>query len=252
METTHNSGKAVAGKPAAGLFATTHWSVVLQAGREHSTATAEALESLCRAYWYPLYAYVRRWGHPPEKAQNLTQDFFARLLERNYLRLADRERGRFRTFLLTSLKHFLENESKKVNCAKRGGGFQFISLEAEETETRFRAEPVDERSPDKAFDRRWAMVLLDRVLDQLRNELVAAGRGRVFDELKSSLTGQENESSYAEIGRRLGINEGNLKVTVHRLRRRYRELLRAEIARTLDDPEAIDEEMRDLFAALGG
>lgn len=234
----------------AAVFDTTHWSVVVKAGAETSTEAQAALESLCRTYWYPLYAYVRRQGHSVEDAQDLTQEFFARSLERKYYQLADRSRGRFRTFLLTSLKHFLINDWKKANRGKRGGELQFVSLDAEQTETRFRAEPADHRSPDKAFEKRWAMVLLDRVLDQLQAEFVAAGRGQVFEVLKSSLTGEGNESSYADIGRRLEMSEGNLKVTVHRLRHRYRELLREEIAKTVDGPEAIDEEMRDLFAAL--
>ncbi len=232
------------------VFNTTHWSVVLQAGANDSPQAAEALASLCRAYWYPLYAYVRRQGHSMEDAQDLTQEFFARLLERQSLRSADPARGRFRTFLLTSLKHFLINEWNKANRSKRGGGRPLISLDAEETETRFRAEPADNRSPDKAYERRWAMVLLDRVLDQLQCEFVAAGRGPEFEELKGCLTGADNENTYAEIGRRLEMTEGNLKVTVHRLKQRYRELLRQEIALTVDGPEAIDQEMRDLFAAL--
>jgi RNA polymerase sigma-70 factor (ECF subfamily) len=231
-------------------FATTHWSVVLQAAETDSPHAADALARLCRAYWYPLYAHVRRQGHGVEDAQDLTQEFFARLLERKHLRLADRNRGRFRTFLLTSLKHFLINEWKQVNRQKRGGGRQIVSLDAEETETRFRAELADDRSPDKAFERRWAMVLLERVLDQLQEEFAAAERRQLFEELKSSLTGEDNESTYVEIGLRLGMSESNLKVTVHRLRRRYRELLREEIARTVEDPKSIDEEMRDLFAAL--
>ena len=232
------------------LFATTHWSAVLSAGENDSAQAEAALASLCRAYWYPLYAYVRRQGHPVEDAQDLTQEFFARLLERKYLRRADPNRGRFRTFLLTSLKHFLINEWNKANREKRGGGRQIISLDAEKTETRFRAEPADDRSPDKAFERRWAMVLLDRVLDQLHDEFAAAERGQLFEELKSCLTDDENQNTYTEIGRRLGMTESNLKVTVHRLKRRYRELLRAEIARTVEDPKAVDEEMRHLFAAL--
>lgn len=231
-------------------FATTHWSVVLQAGDTDSPHASEALARLCRAYWYPLYAHVRRQGHSVSDAQDLTQAFFARLLEHKYLRLADPNRGRFRTFLLSSLKNFITNEWQKSNREKRGGGCQIISLDAEETETRYRAEPADNRSPDKAFERRWALVLLERVLDQLEAEFAAAERSQVFEELKSSLTGEDNESTYQEIGRRLGMSEGNLKVTVHRMRRRYRELLREEIARTVADPEAIDEEMRDLFAAL--
>jgi RNA polymerase sigma factor (sigma-70 family) len=237
-------------KPEIGLFITTHWSVVIQAGQEYSPQSAAALENLCQAYWYPIYAYVRRRGHPVEDSQDLTQEFFARLLDHKYLRLADRNRGRFRTFLLTSLKHFLINDWCKAKREKRGGGRQIISLDAEETETRFRAEPADDRSPDKAFERRWAMVLLDRVLDQLQAEFAAARRRQLFEELKPYLTGEENESSYIEIGQRLGMTEANLKVTVHRLRRRYRELLRAEIARTVEDPAGIDEEMRNLFAAL--
>jgi RNA polymerase sigma-70 factor (ECF subfamily) len=233
-----------------GMFATTHWSVVLQAGESDSPEAAEALAWLCRTYWYPLYVYVRRQGHAFADAQDLTQEFFARLLKLNYLRLADRDRGRFRTFLLTSLKRFLINEWNKASRVKRGGGRPLISLDANETETRFLVEPADERTPEKAFDRRWAMVVLDRVLNQLQAEFVAARRGEVFDELKAFLTGEEEESSYAEIGRRLGMTEGNVKVTVYRLRRRYGELLRKEISLTVDDPKVIDEEIRDLISAL--
>jgi RNA polymerase sigma factor (sigma-70 family) len=232
-------------------FKTTQWSAVLRAGEDSSPEARQSLEKLCATYWYPLYAYVRRQSHNIEDAQDLTQEFFARLLDRKYLRLADRNRGRFRTFLLTSLKHFLINEWTKANCEKRGGGRPVISLDVAKTETRFLAEPADERTPEKAFERRWAMVLLDRVLDQMQAEFAVAGRSEVFEVLKSCLTGEESESSYAEIGRRLGMTEGNLKVTVHRLRRRYRELLRKEIAMTVDDPEDIDEEIRELIAALG-
>jgi RNA polymerase sigma factor (sigma-70 family) len=234
----------------AAVFDTTHWSVVLQAGGSDSPAATDALATLCRAYWFPLYAYVRRQGHTIEDAQDFTQEFFTRLLERKSVRLADRNRGRFRTFLLTSLKHFLINEWRKVNCEKRGGGQQVISLDAEATETRFLAEPADGRTPDKAFDRRWAMVVLDRVLNQLQAEFAAGERGRLFEALKSCLTGDDNESSYAEIGRRLEMTEGNIKVTVHRLRQRYRELLKQEISMTVDGPEAVDEEIRHLIVAL--
>jgi RNA polymerase sigma factor (sigma-70 family) len=234
----------------AATFCTTHWSVVLQAGGPDSPQAAEALEWLCRAYWYPLYAYVRRQGHPFADAQDLTQEFFARLLERPFLQSADRNRGRFRTFLLTSLKHFLINEWKQANRQKRGGGHPLLSLDAERTETRFLAEPADERTPEKAFERQWAMVVLARVLDQLQAEFAVAGRVPVFAELKSFLTGDDRECSYAEIARRLEMTEGNLKVTVHRLRHRYRELLRKEVSLTVEDPEAIDEEIRELIAAL--
>ena len=234
------------------MFATTQWTAVLAAGDNSSPEAHEALQQLCTTYWYPLYAYVRRQGRSVEDAQDLTQEFFARLLDRDRksLRQADPTRGRFRTFLMTSLKNFIINEWSKANRQKRGGGCQTISMDAEETETRFRSEPADERSPDRAFERRWALVLLNRVLDKLQKEYAAAGRGELFDELKSTLTGADNEDSYVEIGQRLGMTEGNIKVAVHRLRGRYRELLREEIARTVDDSTSVDEEMRDLFAAL--
>ena len=231
------------------LFATTRWTVVARAWEHDSPEAVEALEWLCRVYWYPLYAYVRRRGHTEDDAKDLTQEFFARLLKHKYLQFVDRNRGRFRSFLLSSLKHFIINEWNKARREKRGGGQQLISLDAEETETRFRAEPADDQSPDKAFDRRWALVLLDRVLDHLRDEYTSVGQAQVFEELKFTLTGEEGEGSYAEIGQRLGITEGNLKQKVYRLRKRYRELLREEIAQTVNI-EAIDEEMRHLFAAL--
>jgi RNA polymerase sigma factor (sigma-70 family) len=229
-------------------FITTHWSIILRAGGAASKDADAALEDLCRAYWYPLYAYVRRQGHSVDDAQDLTQNFFARFLDRKSLRLADPHRGRFRTFLLTSLKNFLINEWRKSNREKRGGGRQIISLDAEETETRFLAEPAD--APDKAFERHWALVVLDRVLSQMQAEFAAAGRGHVFEELKSYLTGEDNESSSTEIGRRLGMTEGNLRVTIHRLRGQYRDLLREEVARTVETPEAIEEEIRHLISAL--
>ena len=231
-------------------FATTHWSVVLQAGEHDSPQAAQALEWLCHVYWYPLYAYVRRQGYTFADAQDLTQEFFARLLAREYLRLADPNRGRFRTFLLASLKHFLINEWTRAGREKRGGGRPLISLDAEKTETRFQAEPADDRTPDKAFDRQWAMELMSRVLNQLQAEFAAVKRGAVFDELKGCLTGEANEGSYAEIGQRLAMTVGNVKVTVHRMRQRYCDLLREEIARTVDDPGAIEEEIQALFAAL--
>lgn len=236
---------------AAQSFATTQWSAVLAAAGDTSTAARSALEELCAAYWYPLYAYVRRRGHGVHDAQDLTQGFFVHLLEHDGIKHADPARGRFRTYLLSSLKNFLTNEWKNGRREKRGGGQPIISLDADKSETRFRAEPADNWSPDKAFDRGWAGVLLDRVLEQLNAEFVAVGRGAVFDELKFALIGEENGSSYAEIARRLDLTAGNLKVTVHRLRRRYRELLREEIARTVDSPEAVEDEIRQLFAALG-
>lgn len=237
-------------QPPAQLFATTQWSAVVTAGGDTSPESHRALELLCTSYWYPLYAYVRRQGYSVEDAQDLTQQFFMRLLERKYLKLADPNRGRFRTFLLTSLKNFLINEWNKANREKRGGGCQVVSLDTERTETRLRAEPADDRTPEKAFARRWAMVVLDRVLNELEAECVVNGRGQMFEEIKSSLSSDGSESSYAEIAQRLGMTEGNLKVNVHRLRHRYRELLRAEIARTVDSPADVDDEIRELLAAL--
>jgi RNA polymerase sigma factor (sigma-70 family) len=230
-------------------FATTRWTVVERAWEHDSPEAVEALAWLCQAYWYPLYAHVRRRGYMVEDAKDLTQSFFARLLKQKYLQFADRNRGRFRTFLLTSLEHFVINEWNTAHRQKRGGGQQIISLDADETETRFRAEPADDLSPDKAFDRRWALVVLNRALDQLRDEYASIGQVQVFEELKFTLTGEEGGESYTEIGQRLGMTEGNVKQKVYRLRKRYRELVREEIAKTVSS-EAIDEEMRHLFAAL--
>jgi RNA polymerase sigma-70 factor (ECF subfamily) len=233
-----------------GRFVTTHWSVVLAAGDEVSAGATEALEQLCRAYWYPLYAYVRRQGHSPEDAQDLTQEFFARLLERKSLQLADPDRGRFRTFLLCSLKRFLINEWKQANCQKRGGGRKVISLDTTATEGRLQAEPPDHRTPEKAFERRWALLLLSRVLDQLEAEWIANERGPLFHELKPFLMGEDSNSTYAEIASRCGLSEGSVKITIHRLRHRFRELLRQEVAMTVDGAEAVDEEILHLMAAL--
>ncbi len=237
-----------AGKAA--TFCTTHWSQVLAAGRSPSPGAEQALESLCCADWYPLYAFLRWQGHSPVDAQDVVQDFFSRLLAHNYLGHADRTRGRFRNFLLTSLKHFLINEWNKANCQKRGGGRQIISLNTDETESRRAVQAVDGRTPEKAFARQWAMVLLERVLNQLEGEFAEARQEGLFQELRPFLTGEDGPGTYAEVGRRLGKTEGSLKVAVHRLRRRYRELLREEISGTVESPRMIDEEIRELFAAL--
>lgn len=249
METTNRTPPERAGA-SLGLFVTTHWSVVLAAGDEVSAGATEALEHLCRAYWYPLYFYVRRQGRSPEDAQDLTQEFFARLLERKCLQLADPARGRFRTFLLSSLKYFLINEWKQANCQKRGGGRRVISLDTTATEGRFQAEPPDHRTPEKAFERRWALQLLGRVLEQLQAEWTATERGPLFHELKPFLMGEDSDSTYAEIAGRFGLSEGNVKITIHRLRHRFRELLRQEVAMTVEGPEAVDEEIQHLMAAL--
>jgi RNA polymerase sigma-70 factor (ECF subfamily) len=224
--------------------------VVLAAGHGDSTQARAALEELCRTYWYPLYAFVRRQGHGPAEAQDLTQEFLARLLARQDLAAVDRAKGKFRSFLLASLTHFLANEWDKARARKRGGGQAPVSLDAETAEARYRLEPADTMSADRVFERRWALTLLDQVLERLRAEAVAEGKGQRFEALKAALVGDEAALPYARIAARLGLSEGAVKVAVHRLRQRYRELLRAEIANTVAGPEQVDEELRHLFQAL--
>ncbi len=233
-----------------GQFVTTHWTIIGQAGGVDSPESRAAAAQLCQAYWYPLYVYLRRTGRPHEDAEDLVQGFFARVLEKNYFEDADRAKGRFRSFLLLALKRYLANEWDRARRLKRGGGYVIESLDIQVGETRFLNEPADPGSPDKAFDRNWAEVLLARVLERLRCELLEADKGRVFDELKSQLLGDEPENSYEEIGRRLGLSEANVKVTVFRLRKRYRELLRREISRTLADSDSVEVELRHLIEAL--
>jgi RNA polymerase sigma-70 factor (ECF subfamily) len=208
------------------------------------------LEKLCRTYWYPLYAFVRRQGHEVEEAQDLTQEFFARLLAKNYLALADPGRGRFRTFLLASLKNFLANEWRRLSRPKRGGGQQFIPLDAETAEGRYSLEPADESSPDKLYEKRWAAILLEQAMDRLREEFSATGRAQLFEELKLWIWGEKNAVSQTEVAKRLSMSEGAVNVAVHRLRRRYRELLREEIAHTVANPVEIEEELRYLKTVL--
>jgi RNA polymerase sigma-70 factor (ECF subfamily) len=232
-------------------FTPTHWSVVLAAaGRADSTDARDALERLCRNYWLPIYAFVRRQGHNPHDAQDLTQEFFARLLEKNYLARADRDKGRFRSFLLASVKHFLANEWDKARAQKRGGGRLLISIDAAAAETSFGREPADLLSADKIFERRWALALLEQVLRRLREEYTRDGKEKQFEQLKGTLTEASRLLPYAEIAARLATSEGAVKVAVHRLRQRYRELLRAEISDTVADAREIDDEIRNLFAAL--
>jgi RNA polymerase sigma-70 factor (ECF subfamily) len=232
------------------FFGTTHWSVVVAAGDSKSAHADEALEMLCRTYWYPLYAYVRRKGLSPEDAQDLTQEFFARLLEKKYLKLADRERGKFRGFLLTSLKHFLVNEWQKARAVKRGGGAVALPLDEELAERQYLAEPSADLPPDQMFEKRWAITVLEQVLTRLRQESVAAGKGELFELLKDFLWGDKNLASQGEIGVPLGLSASAVKSAVHRLRLRYRELLRAEIAHTVARTADIDEELRYLVSVL--
>jgi RNA polymerase sigma-70 factor (ECF subfamily) len=232
------------------IFATTHWTVVLAAGRRSTPQSDRALEELCRAYWFPLYAYVRRRGHTKEDAEDLTQAFFARFLEKNYLEGLSAERGRFRAFLLASLKHFLANEWDKSQRQKRGGHVPHLSLDWQTADTRFQIVDPAEPSPDRAFDREWAVALLARVIDRLSAECEAEGRGRQFAELKLFLTVGKGALSDADAAQALGLSAGAVRVAVHRLRRRYRQLLRDEIAQTLADPAQVDEEMQALFGAF--
>ncbi|MBE7500744.1 MAG: sigma-70 family RNA polymerase sigma factor [Verrucomicrobiales bacterium] len=233
-------------------FATTRWTAVLQAGRGEDTAAHAALEELCRSYWPPLYAYVRRLGYSPPDAQDLTQGFFAQLLGRRTLARADPARGRFRSFLLASLKHFLAHEAEKARAQKRGGPAPPVSLDLDTAETRWRdgpAAPGD--TPDRAFDRQWALALLERVLSRLRREYTAARRQPLFERLKDTLAGDRSERPYRALGEELGLSEGAVKIAAHRLRHRYRELLRDEVAQTVASPAEVEEELRSLFAALG-
>ena len=236
----------------AACFVTTHWSVVVTAGHSDTPRSQAALEKLCRAYWYPLYAYARRRGHAPEDAQDLTQEFFARLLARNWVGSADPEKGRFRTFLLTAMNHFLADEWDRVTAQKRGGGQRVLPLEVESAETRFQLEPPDPLTPEMIYERRWAQTLLETVFEQLRQAYEAEGKAALFTELKGSLVQARAAVPYAELAGRLSLREGALRVAVHRLRQRYRELLRAEIAHTVAEPGEVEEELRYLFRVLAG
>ena len=234
--------------PGARDFHTTRWSMVLRAGGD-SAGAHESLEKLCGAYWYPLYAFVRRQGHGAHDAQDLTQVFFARLLVKGWLDGVARERGRFRTWLLAALEHFLINEWHRARAQKRGGGAAPVSLD-DAAEARYLREPADPMTAEKLFDRRWALTLLDRVLARLGGELADAGKAAQFEALKFCLGGEKH--AYAEVALALGMSEGAVKVAAHRLRERYRALIRAEIAETVATAEEVDGELRDLFAALSG
>lgn len=233
-------------------FPTTHWSVVLASAGRGSPEAEAALAALCSSYWYPLYAYARRQGEDAERAADLVQGFFARLVERDFLSQANPDKGRFRTFLLACLRHCLSNERDRERAAKRGGGRTPVPLDFERAEARYRTEPAYELTAEKLYHRRWALDLLQQVLDRLRAEYAGRDGERLFDGLKPFITAGEDPASCREVAFALGMTEGAVKVAVHRLRRRYGEALRAEIARTLDDPARIDEEIRDLFAALAG
>ena len=233
-------------------FVTTHWSLVVSAGHNDTPNARNALEKLCLAYWSPIYAFVRRQGQGPDDAQDLTQEFFARLLEKKSLAAADPAKGRFRSFLLASLKHFLANEWDKARAQKRGGGQILIPIDVAAAETSCGIEPADNLTAEKIYERRWALALLDQVLRRLRAEYVRDGKENLFERLKPTLTEASRSVRYAEIAAQLGTSEGAVKVAVHRLRQRYREVLRAEIADTVTSPGEVEDEIRNLFAAQAG
>lgn len=234
-----------------GRFETTHWSLVLAAGRTPTAKSRAALATLCEHYWYPLYAFLRRQGHSAEDAQDLTQGFFARVLEKGWLQDVRPERGRFRSFLLASLSHFVSNERDRARALKRGGPKPPLPLEIETAEGLYQLEPRDDLTPERIFDRRWALTLLDRVLARLKAEFHERGKGGMFETLKVFLDGDRSGDSYKEVGAALEMTEGAVKVAVHRLRRRFRDLLRDEIAQTVERADQIDDEIRHLFESVG-
>ena len=230
------------------IFPNTRWSVVL-AARQDSPAAAAALEMLCQAYWYPLYAFVRRNGHSPEDAQDLTQEFFSRLLQKHWLDSASRDKGKLRTFLLVALRNFLHNEWRRVSAQRRGGGVSPVPMDTAFAESRLAADSQLLPS-EELFDRQWALTLLDRTVNGLRAELTTAGKREDFETLKGYLLADRGSIDYSAVAKQLGVNEGAARVAVHRLRKRFREIYREEISQTLADGEDLEAEMRHLAAAL--
>jgi RNA polymerase sigma-70 factor (ECF subfamily) len=238
-----------AGQPSGhAIFATTHWSVVLTAGSSDAPQAQDALEKLCQTYWYPLYAYVRRRGNSPADAEDLTQEFFARLLERNWVAEANPDRGRFRSFLLDALNHFLAKEWRKGRAQKRGGGVQMMSLDS--AETRYGNEPADGVTPEQQFERKWALTLLGVVLQRLCAEFEREHQPGTFEFLRPCLVGDRDAQPYSAISAKLDMSEGAVKVAVHRLRRRYRQLLREEVAQTVASSDEVDNEVHHLITVL--
>jgi len=241
-------GQTIHTLPGPSQFPTTRWTLVVAAVDPHRKEARSALSSLCENYWYPLYAYLRRRGYQADQAQDLTQAFFVRVLEGYYLDRADPEKGRFRSFLLTSLKFFVADEEDRKRAQKRGGGM-IVPLEISSGEERYQREPGHDETPERIFERRWALSVLDRVVERLRNEFVQHGRSEHFERLKVFLLGQ-SDAAYATLAREMNTSEGALKVAIHRLRKRYRELFRQEIADTVADPAEVESELRHLAAVL--
>jgi len=231
-------------------FVTTHWSVVLAAKQEPSAEADAALDRLCEAYWWPLYAFVRRRGYAAHDAQDMTQEFFARLLSKDYLSSVDRNKGKFRSFLLAALEHFLAKEWRRSQTQKRGGNFTFVSINDDSAEQPFLQVPASTLSPEQVFEQQWALTLLTQVTTRLRQEHVAAGKAELFEKLKIFLTGEKRAVAYADLALEMNTTEAALKMAVSRMKQRYGELLRAEIANTVSDPAEIEGELRALFAAL--
>jgi DNA-directed RNA polymerase specialized sigma24 family protein len=237
--------------PRSARFHTTRWTMVLAARGGEERAGAEAMQALCSAYWYPLYAFVRRNGHSHEDAQDLTQAFFARLLEKDFLRLADREKGHFRTFLLVALKRFLANEWRKGQAIKRGGGAVPVSFDAGEAERKFAAEPADEVSPEILYDRQWAFTVIERALGRLKGYYAATGRGALYEQFKEFLTAPTREARFTHAATSSGISEGAAHVAIHRMRKRFRQFFREELAETVTE-EKVEEELQRLREILSG
>ena len=245
------SGSSAPARPQP-VFATTRWSVVLEAGHGDTSQAHDALAHLCQTYWYPLYAYARRRGQSPHDAQDLTQEFFARLLQGNWVAQADRQRGRFRTFLLSAMQHFMANEWNKAHARKRGGTQPILSLDDDAAEQRYLLEPAEKNTPETLFERGWALSLLNDVLRRLENEYQRDGKTAWMEAMHPALTADRDGIAYADIAQKLGMTETAARVAVHRLRQRYRRLIHSEVAHTVASPEEVDEELRHLFQVLAG
>lgn len=231
-------------------FATTQWSQVLAARGGADTAARQALTDLCEEYWYPLYAFVRRQGNSPEDARDLTQGYFAYLLEKDLLQAVDPSAGRFRSFLLASLKHFLSHEREKASALKRGGGTTTVSLDAEEAEKRYHLESAEELTPEQIFERRWALTVVERSLARLQSETAEGDRPELFQHLRGSLTGEEPRTPYSQVAAELGMSESAIRGAVYRMRQKLGGFLRSEIAQTVADPSEVDDEVRHLLLVI--
>jgi len=232
------------------IFGTTRWTVVLQAGGPTSGGSVRALEQLCRSYWYPLYSFARRSGVPAHDAEDLTQSFFAYLLEKDTIARADRKRGRFRNFLLAAFRNFQANDRARNSAAKRGGGRPILSLEEQRAEARYRHEPQTNLTPEKLYDQKWAASLLDQIMQTMQAEYIALGKGPLFEILREVIWGGRQEGGYDLLARNAGMSEGAFKVAVHRLRTRFRECLRQEVAQTVATPGEVDDELRHLLSVV--